>query len=60
MSLIFLPGKIPRSSTSTAMANTLNDGSAVPTFRDEKRRLCRRFFAMRALQIKAIEEGLLN
>jgi hypothetical protein len=42
------------------MANTLNDGSAVPTFRDEKRRLCRRFFAMRALQIKAIEEGLLN
>jgi hypothetical protein len=43
------------------MANTLNDGSAAPTFRDEKRRLCPAFFfAMRALQIKAIEEGLLN
>jgi hypothetical protein len=43
------------------MANTLNDGSAAPTFRDEKRRLWPAFFfAMRALQIKAIEEGLLN
>jgi hypothetical protein len=59
MSLIFLPGKTPRSSTRTAMANTLNDGSAAPTFRDEKRRLCPAFF-LRALQIKAIEEGQLN
>src|ERR1039457_1977036 len=44
MSLIFLPENISRSSSSTATANTLNDGRAAPTFRDEKRRLCPAFF----------------
>src|ERR1039457_5960800 len=34
----------PARNTSTATANTLNDGSAAPTFRDEKRRLCPAFF----------------
>src|ERR1039458_10287395 len=44
MAFSFLPENISRSSSSTATANTLNDGSAAPTFRDEKRRLCPAFF----------------
>src|SRR5450830_333419 len=68
MSLIFLPGKTPRSSTRTPMANTLNDGSAAPTFRDEKRRLCPAFFCDasapdqgdrgRAVELSADRQGL--